>query len=190
MKTSITLPLRAVSGEHIRDWQQQYPDAMLSVEIGDNADAFGISEENFWEHIENLDWDKEGDDNAVLEPAIVRLAREDVKVICGFQDMLSRKLFELDTKTHAENIGEDAYSPDRYFSPDVFLYARCCVIANGRELFETVLKDPSQMPKDLIFGALLRLVPLAYEQKTGRRFEYISAYPIETYSNKTGWEAV
>ncbi|MCB9291541.1 MAG: DUF4240 domain-containing protein [Lewinellaceae bacterium] len=72
--------------------------------------------------------------------------------ILEFADLLSEKLYALDSKTYAKHIGEDGWSPGRYFSVDNFLYARCCVVANGKELYEKVLHDPA--------GAQLRFVPM------------------------------
>ena len=87
-------------------------------------------------------------------------------IVYLFQDILSEKLYKLDTKNHALNIGEDSWLTDKYFSVDNFLYARCCVIANGQEAFEVVLNNPSEMPKDLTFEPLLSLAAKTYEFKT------------------------
>ena len=64
----------------------------------------------------------------------------------------------------------------------------CCVIANGQEAYESVLKNPTLMPKDLTFESLLSLASKAYLKKTGKRFDYVATTPIETYSNKIGWQ--
>jgi len=123
----------------------------------------------------------------VVEPAKSILASGPVRQIFEFADLLSEKLYALDCRKYAVHIGEDSWSPDRYFSVDNFLYARCCVVANGQDAYEKVLHDPSQMPKDLTFEALLYIPSEAYERKTGKRYDYTPAYPIETYSNQMGW---
>jgi len=69
----------------------------------------------------------------VVEPAIARLVSGSVRHIFEFADLLSEKLYALDGRKYALQLGEDAWSPDRYFSVDNFLYARCCVVANGKE---------------------------------------------------------
>jgi hypothetical protein len=81
-----------------------------------------------------------------------------------------------------------SWSPDRYFSVDNFLYARCCAVANGQETYQQILLLPERMPKDLTFEALLYLPSEAYERKTGQPYDYSPAFPIETYSNREGWK--
>jgi len=187
MTTAIKLPLRSLSESVIQDLKEKYPEAEISVELHQDRNKAPLSEAHFWEIISLLDWNKEGDDNAIIEPAIARLAAGPVRHIFEFADMLSEKLYALDARKYALYIGEDAWSPDRYFSVDNFLYVRCCVVANGKDLYEKVLHAPAQMPKDLTFEALLYLPLEAYERKTGNRYDYTPAYPIETYGNQAGW---
>jgi hypothetical protein len=97
-------------------------------------------------------------------------------------------LFQLDTKAYASNIGKNAYNPDSdYVSADGFLYARCVVVANGRQFYEAVLKDPTKMPKDSEFESLLGLASGAYESKTGEEFDYSTGCSYESFSNLVGW---
>ena len=104
-----------------------------------------------------------------------------------FADLLSEKLYLLDAKKYAKHIGEDAWDGEQYFSVDNFLYARCCVVANGENLYKKVLNNPETMPKDITFEALLYLPSDAYERKTGKDYDYIPAFNFETYSNEEGW---
>jgi Protein of unknown function (DUF4240) len=47
-----------------------------------------------------------------------------------FQDILSEKLWRLDTEKHANaSLNND---PNAILSVDYFLYDRCCVVANGK----------------------------------------------------------
>jgi hypothetical protein len=188
MTSRIKLPLRSLTKEVIQDLQEKYPEAEISVELHQDKNKAPLSEGYFWEIISLLDWSKEDDDDAVVEPAVARLAAGSVRHIFEFADLLSEKLFSLDGRQFAENIGQDSWTPDRYFSVDNFLYARCCVIANGKEMYEEVLRDPALMPKDLTFEALLYVPSDAYERKTGKGYDYSPAFPIETYSNKEGWK--
>jgi hypothetical protein len=68
-----------------------------------------------------------------VEPAKATLALGAVRHIFEFADLVSEKLHALDGLHYALQIGEDAWSHDKYFSVDNFLYARCCVVANGKE---------------------------------------------------------
>jgi hypothetical protein len=147
-----------------------------------------MSEEVFWDIIERFDWDKTGDDSAVIEPAVDTLAQMSVEGILQFEDILAEKLYALDGEKYAREIGESAYKgPDQFFSIDWFLYARCCVVANGRRLYDKVLSSPKKMPKDMEFEALLMVARLAYQRKTGEEFDYLPKVSYETFSNRVGW---
>ncbi|MEO1712035.1 MAG: DUF4240 domain-containing protein [Bacteroidota bacterium] len=127
------------------------------------------------------------DEKSILEPAVQHLAGGPLRHIFEFADILSEKLFLLDGVAYAKEIGADSWTPGAYFSVDNFLYARCCLVANGKVMYEKVLEQPTQMPKDLTFEALLYLPALAYERRTGNPFDYIPSYSVETFSNETGW---
>lgn len=148
-----------------------------------------MSEEVFWRIIRLFNWKKLGDDDAVIEPAVAALAQMNVADIERFEDILAEKLHTLDTEAHAREIGEEAYRPDKYFSVDWFLYARCVVVANGPEFYATVLANPAEMPKDGEFESLLYVGPTAYERKTGREIDHGTPLSYETYSNLAGWQS-
>ena len=141
-----------------------------------------MNEEKFWEILSLLDWDKLGDDDAVCKPAIEALAQLGVEEIQRFEDLFTEKLHALDTTAHMDHSGELASD-----SGDLFLYARCAAVTDGREEYEAILADPAKMPKDLEFEALLFLASTAYEKKTGREWDYVSDLSYETGSNKEGW---
>ena len=187
MPTVIKLPLRSLNESVVNDLKEKYPEAEISIEIHQDFNKAPLSEKRFWEIIALLDWSKEGNDNAVVEPVVSYLAEGPVRHIFEFADLLSEKLYQLDAKKYAQHIGEDAWSVDRYFSVDNFLYARCCVVANGEEAYKEVLNNPAAMPKDLTFEELLYVPSNAYKRKTGKRYNYTPAYNFETYSNQEGW---
>ena len=149
--------------------------------------SMSVSEDGFWRVIVLFNWKKLGDDEAVIEPAVKALAQMTVNDINRFEDILNEKLYALDTEAHAREIGEDAYQPGTYFSADWFLYARCVVVANGPELYESVLADPTEMPKDGEFESLLTVGPTAFERKTGEEFDHVSPVSYESFSNQSGW---
>lgn len=152
-------------------------------------DVGPMNEDVFWEMIASFNWSKTGNDDAVLRPAVNRLAAMPIEDIYRFADILSEKLFLLDGIAYASNIGEDAYKGEgEHFSVDCFLYARCCVVANGRQYFESVLADPNKMPKDLEFESLLYLPDTAYRKKTKTgQYDYSPKFDFETFSNVDGW---
>ncbi|MBO0593936.1 DUF4240 domain-containing protein [Cellulophaga sp. E16_2] len=145
-----------------------------------------MDDQSFWEVIEKIDWSRKEDEEKML-PAIKFLANKKVSEIKQFQENLTYKLYLLDNKENAKNIGENSFE-NEYFSADYFLYIRCCVIANGKSMFESVIVDSKKMPKDLDFEPILYLSSSAYETKMKKDFEYESGCDYETYSNIKGWE--
>ena len=181
------MPIRSVSSAVMDDLQKKYPDAEVQVHVDEVSGLAGMSETHFWELIALLDWNQE-EDERIVEPLVAALAAGPMREIYEFQDGLAARLHALDGRIYAEQIGEDAYQPDAYFSVDIFLYARCCVVANGRNAYERVLQNPAEMPKDLTFETLLNVASQAYVRKTGKAFAYVSALSVETYSNLSGWQ--
>ena len=150
-----------------------------------------MDENEFWRIIGLFNWKRTGDDDAVLKPAAKELAKKSLEDIAAFEEIMSKKLYALDTVAHARQIGTDAYvDSSQNFSVDAFLYARCCVVANGHEFFESVLADPAEFPEDMDFEALLELASTAYELKTGKAPEFFNtSVSYETFSNQAGWAA-
>lgn len=139
----------------------------------------------FWNIIKLIDLD---DEENGIEAAIEKLASYSEDDIKAFEEALSQRLYKLDTKLHAEQIGDNAYQNDEtYFSPDYFLYARCYVVAKGKDFYNEVVKEPKTMPKNKEFEPLLELVSEAYERKTGEELEFIASVDYETFSNEECW---
>ena len=149
-----------------------------------------MKDETFWSIISLLNFNDKNDEEEILEPAVNTLAKMSVKDIKEFEEALSHKLYLLDTKEHAKNIGEYSYDEETqdYFSADLFLYSRCSVITEGKECFELTIKYPQNMPKDNSFEPLLSLASEAYQRRTGKEFEYLTGCDYETFSNDSGWK--
>lgn len=149
-----------------------------------------MKDETFWSIISLLYFNDENDEEEILEPAVSVLAKMSVKDIKEFEEALSYKLYLLDTKEHAKNIGEYSYKEETqdYFSADLFLYIRCSVIAKGKEYFELTLKKPQNMSEDNSLEPLLSLASEAYTRRTGKEFEYITGCDYESFSNIEGWK--
>jgi predicted DNA-binding WGR domain protein len=148
-----------------------------------------MDEDVFWDIISSFNWKKTGDDDAVLRPALKRLSSMKVEDIYIFSDILSEKLYSLDGIDYASNIGDFSYKDEtQHFSNDYFLYVRCCVVANGKEFYEFVLANPTEMPKDLDFEALLYLPDEAYKKLTNtEQYDYQPKFDYETYANSEKW---
>jgi Protein of unknown function (DUF4240) len=147
-----------------------------------------MKDESFWSIISLLDFNAECDED-IIEPSINELAKMSVRDIKLFEEALAYKLYLLDTKEHARNIGEHSYNDEEsnYFSADLFLYFRCSVVAKGKEFFESTLDNPKNMPRDESFESLLSLASDAYIRKTGKEFEYYTGCDYESFSNVEGW---
>ncbi|KXX69332.1 hypothetical protein AVL50_19765 [Flammeovirga sp. SJP92] len=140
-----------------------------------------------------IDWDQEDDDDQLL-PLVEELSRNPESEIMEFDNILAEKLYELDGKEYAKNIDpEFAYgNPEGYFSMDLFLYTRCCVVANGKGFYENVLQNPTKMPKGYDYEPLLEVGFSSFHLKTKKSFdEYLDNRQMsvswETYSNKSKW---
>lgn len=147
-----------------------------------------MTENRFWEIIDLLDWSQGEDNDAILKPAVKALQQCSEADIFRFQDILAQKLFTLDGQAFAEQIGARSFNGPYHFSVDIFLYARAGVVANGENFYHKVLENPSMMPKDLTFEPLLYLVGTAFENKTGKDWEYLPKISYETFSNPKGWK--
>jgi hypothetical protein len=146
-----------------------------------------LDEDAFWSIISLLDWTATGDNEKVLAPAIAALAEKSTLEIRRFEERLAYLLYQLDTRAHATGgVGAEAKDSDQ-LSPDEFLYARCVIVANGRDFYESVLRDPGKMLRDLEFEALLEVATRAYELKTGEGLDYETGCSYESFSNPDGW---
>jgi hypothetical protein len=149
-----------------------------------------MNEEEFWRLIELLDWSRAGDDQAVCAPVVAALSEKSVPDFQRFTDLMGAVLYAIDTREHARYgyLGEaDPDNGDDYISPDDFLYLRCAVVANGHEYYQRVLADPSQMPQDMEFEALLYVDDYAYLAKTGEDYDYDAKLSYESFSNTEAW---
>ncbi|MBK7409127.1 MAG: DUF4240 domain-containing protein [Saprospirales bacterium] len=179
----INIPLAHVNEAFIQALREKYPgNIRLDIQIVDLNDAPSFTEEDFWKIIDQIIPDEDAGEEA-LEASVHVLSERPVSHIYLFEDRLAEKLFLLDTEAHAR-----AAYPDGHISADGFLYARAAVVAGGKTRYEAVLNNPSLMPVDEGFEALLSLAGKAFQRKTGEEFQYIPIQCYETFSNPEGWE--
>ncbi len=186
MPTTIHINAKDLDLDAIKSIQEIFGNADLEIRSVDTGDTpTPLSEEECWALINLLDWSFEDqDDEKVVAPLVEKLQSLSVANIYQFADWLSEKLWNLDTKSHAQVFLQQ----DDYLSVDDFLYARCAVVANGKDFYEHVLLHPAEMPTEVTFEALLYLPQEAYEKKAGKDMVYIPPFNFETYSNHKGWE--
>lgn len=141
-----------------------------------------MDEKEFWKVISLFDWDKE-DESDVIQPVLHYLINKSEKDIFDFEDILTQKLHNLDTRAHAK-----AFVDSDYLSPDLFLYARCAVVANGKEAYDFILTNPEKFPQDFDMEELLYISSHAYKQKTGKEWSHYPSLSYETGANEEGWK--
>lgn len=158
-------------------------------EIPDKPDLANMpmDEELFWKVIDMFNWKKEGDDDEVMKPAIKFLTSRTVEDIFAFHDIMAKKLYDLDGEKWGK-IVEDAC--DGYLSADLFLYVRCCIVANGKDVNEEILGNPSALNPDLDFESLLYLPDEAWAKKTkndSMDYPHKTEYDFESFKNMAQW---
>lgn len=185
--TTIKVNIQDITPNWIAKFQEKYQNATVEIKVHEPQETKSMTEENFWSIINQLDWTKGYDTDAILKPAVELLKEFPVKAIFQFQDLLAEKLYALDQQIYAENIGSRRYDGEQYFSVDMFLYARAAVVANGKEFYKLVLEEPSKMPKEFTFEGLLYVAAEAFQKKTGKNWDYLPELSYETFSNRSGW---
>ena len=185
MTNVLNYPLHNISPQTLSDLQEHYPNASVQIQLSETPQRGGLAEADFWDLIEQLDWSQEGNDTAVIEPVVQALTKAPLRHIYDFADILSHKLYLLDTEIYV-NAHKDILN-DADFVADRFLYIRCCIVANGFSFFKHIQQNPTEMPIDTLFAPLLRIPNDAYRRKVGKPLAHIWAYPIETFSNTSGW---
>jgi hypothetical protein len=188
MSSVYQIKLAELNPQLLQELQAQYGNTEVELHVTAPVRWSNEEETWFWAAIERLDWSQERNDALVIKPLVQYLATQPLHLIFRFADILSEKLYRLDALVFAENMGEYSFREGYYFSVDDFLFARCCVVANGRKAYQNVLDDPEEMPDEQTFGALLRVASEAYQLRTGQRMHYQPVYTIETFSNKEGWK--
>lgn len=147
-----------------------------------------MNEAAFWSLVSQIDvaaLDAGDEEGAVrpLERALAGLSEDEIE---AFAELLARHLYDIDGQSYADNAGESAGSDDG------FLYARCYVVAKGRDYYQTVKGDPTQMPKSLDqwCESLLYAHRYAWARLTRRDIDDCPIEPsisYETGSNRALW---
>jgi hypothetical protein len=187
MTATLRVNIRDINLQFFKDLEEKAgASAQLEIKVESSRHGEGLfSEEQFWHLIEQFDW-KQKKRADIIQPAVIALSKMPVSAIYLFQDFLSEKLFNIDTKQHAEAYMKE--QTDDYFSADDFLYVRCAAVAEGRLYYENIEKDPSELSTDIDFEHILSVAAEAYKIKTGRELDYSPLYNYETKSNLDKWQ--
>ena len=147
-----------------------------------------MTREEFWHHIESIDKEalREGDEDTAIVPLEEQLTSLSVAELESFEEHLAQCLYALDGQAFADESGESGDSDDG------FLYARCFVIAQGKDRYEATLANPQLMPKTLDgwCEALLYAQRNAWARLTGKdasEWEFEPSVSYESGSNEELW---
>ena len=127
-----------------------------------------------------------GDESLAVAPVVAALTLLPIKEIRAYEEYLCKMLYKLDGEIFARHAGESGESDDG------FLYARCYVVAKGRQYYEEILSRPERMPKtlDQWCEPLLGVAAQAWAQRAGRDpddWDFESSLSYETGSNLAEW---
>ncbi len=182
MTTPLRVNIKDINLQFFKDLEETAgASAQLEIKVESNRCGEGLfNEDQFWQAIELLDW-KQKNRADVVEPLVASMSKMPMSSIYLFQDILSEKLFNIDTKEHAKAYMKQ--QNDDYFSVDDFLYVRCAAVAEGREYYENILNNPTELSDQIDFEHILSVAADAYKRKTGRDFDYVPLYNYESKSN-------
>jgi hypothetical protein len=144
-----------------------------------------MSDDEFWALIATIDRAQlAADEDAAVTPLVTALAKPSRSALEAFEDSLAQRLYALDGRPFAR-----AAEASESMGADGFLYARCFVVAQGREHYERVLRDPSRMPRsiDNWFEPILYAASQAFAATSGDEWDYVPSVSYETGSNAEGW---
>jgi Protein of unknown function (DUF4240) len=183
---AIKVPVKALNPDFVRNLQEHYPDAQVTVTVSRVPVARKMKENTFWALIGFFDWGRKRPED-IIAATILQLSTYPESDIFAFDECLAQKLHALDTELLARQTGWAADNPTS-FSVDGFLYARCAVVANGKAFYTKVVKNPALMPPDSSFEAILYIAEKAYRLKTGSdNYDYLPNVSYETFANAKGW---
>lgn len=145
-----------------------------------------MTEKEFWKIMDKADWNFEGDDDKVLAPVIDALSKLDDAEIFGFEDVMSKLLYDIDS----QEIALKLYGPELIFSEDMFLYQRCVALVNGAKYYKNILTGKTQLDPDMEFESILYVPHRAWAKKhqadTGD-YPHFPEISYETGSNEALW---
>ncbi|WP_270729116.1 DUF4240 domain-containing protein [Shimia sp. Alg240-R146] len=142
-----------------------------------------MNETRFWSLIERIEGTKRQDESTDFEPLVAELSKQTEADIHGFFEYLAQKTYALDTRKHYRRF---SWFPGL---SDTFLYTRLMVVAQGKQDYEAVLRNPKAFPKRSTkwLEGLLYVADEAYSTVTGLEFPREATVDIESFSNEEGW---
>ncbi len=183
MTTVLRINLNDLSNQFIQDLRNRFEKtAQIEIRIEEQKQGEGLlSEEQFWQIIDCLDWSKQDEDDIMAE-AVQVLTQMPIANIYLFKDILSEKIFHINTKAHANSY--KAKQKDGYAYVEDFLYVCCAIVAGGKDYYESNFNNPNELLVENAFASLLSLADDAYALKTGKKMDYLPTFNFETHNNQ------
>lgn len=148
-----------------------------------------MTERDFWKLMDKADWSNEGNDEKVLAPVIDALSKLDDKEIFGFEDIMSKLLYDIDSQEIALRL----YGPELQFSEDLFLYQRCVALINGSKYYKKILTGKENLDPDKEFESILYVPHRAWGKKHEADpgdYPHFPSISYETGSNENLWPLI
>jgi hypothetical protein len=134
-----------------------------------------MDETTFWQMIEQAKTDSGGDTDKQAQLLIDRLSKLDEADILGF-DALFDAYHSLTLKRYLHQAGSIAYG--RSLRTEHFSYFRAWLIAQGRQVYTTILLDPDDGKYANVLAANMDAMGIsAFKKKTGHLKIDYSKYP-------------
>ena len=150
-----------------------------------------LSLDDFWSLIDTLNGRIDAESPSELSAQLAQRGTDDIK---AFSDVLAELVYAIDSRDRAEQLIVDPSEGDEPMSmgDDLFLYARCAVVIEGRDAYQRVLEDPPAMAgRWYAFEAehLIYISAWAWEKATGTEWDWEYQTPVswETGSNAGQW---
>lgn len=145
-----------------------------------------MNDKQFWKIMDLADWNKRGDDEAVLAPVVDKLSTMDDAEIFGFEDVMAKLLYDIDN----QEIALQLYGPELHFSEDLFLYQRCVALCNGEKYYKRIVNGKENLDPDKEFESVLYVPHLAWAKKhqaDSGDYPHFPEISYETGSNEDLW---
>lgn len=141
----------------------------------------------FWNTMKLCNWDATLDDERILEPVIEHLSTLDNEKIFEFHNLMTELLYDLDSKKLFDKFAKVSECE----SVDLFLYARCVALINGKSYYKKVKSGKIVEVWEMEFESLLYVPSEAWAMKNHSECEeypHITKHSYETGSNKAMWK--
>lgn len=145
-----------------------------------------MNDKQFWKIMDLADWNKQGDDEAVLAPVVDKLSTMDDAEIFGFEDVMAKLLYDIDN----QEIALQLYGPELHFSEDLFLYQRCVALCNGEKYYKRIVSGKEKLDPNKEFESVLYVTHLAWAKKhqaDSGDYPHFPEISYETGSNEALW---